>query len=689
MPKKCKKIDRYFQLCLICYKMILMEKIFIDLSSIDSTNKEYYQKDITNTHFYGFPIEPIISAEQRLKDKSIPSIAYFSMEYGLAPSVYHTFESQNEIDESNVSQSSEVFSNLKQMDYFHTISMLRLLDLPIYSGGLGVLAGDTLKSSADLGISLVGIGILWHKGYFQQKFWFRGGGQFPEELSWDPETYPGLFPTNKIVEIDLSGHKLKLKIWKYYVYSYDLKNVIPLVLLDATHDDNPEYLHNLTDQLYRSTNAWIKITQRMILGIGGIKALETLGYNVHRYHLNEGHAAFAFVEKALSCNDNLDSLKSKFAYTCHTPVEAGHDRFNFLEIEAAAGRERTEIIRRFGTDSHDPNLANLTLLCLNACGFVNGVSKRHGEVMRIQFPSYKEKIKTITNGVHSYTWISEPIKEILKKYKSIIGDFESDPTNLRNVEKLKNDISFRNDIWQAHFENKKQLADILKHWFFKPEVFTIVWARRFANYKRPTLLFVDTNKLVDFSRNIGELQIIIAGKAHPADIGAAGFMDQIMEKINQLGGQRKTLRIMFLENYDTYFAKILTSSADVWLNNPLPPFEASGTSGMKAIINGVVQLSTLDGWVVEAQDKNIGKIFGYIPKNGEIGSESDLKISQDSIELYSALSDLMKQYYNTQNKKEDISNSKWIDMMINCITEASYFSTHRMVKEYKSQIWDK
>lgn len=664
-----------------------MQREIIDLTGLDAS-KERYLKDVSDSKFYGFPVEPILSAERDLRDPAKPSIAYFSMEYGLAPSIYHTFETENEIDESNVTRNHEIFSNLKQMDYFHQISVEKLLDLPIYSGGLGVLAGDTLKSAADLGVSLVGLGVLWHKGYFQQKFWFRGGGQFPEELSWDPDSYPGLIPLDKTVEIDLSGAKLKLRLWKYYVYSYDLKKVVPLVLLDATHPDNPDYMHELTDQLYRSTNAWIKITQRMILGVGGIKALEALGYNVSKYHLNEGHAAFAFVEKARVAQD-IEGLKKQFAYTCHTPVEAGHDRFDFMEVEAAAGHERTEIFRRFGTDPHNANVANLTALCMNACAHVNGVSKKHGEVTRIQFPSHRDKIESITNGVHTFTWMSDPVKEALIKHKTVIGDFEADPTLLANAAKLKRDPVFRSDLWAAHLRNKEQLAEMFKHWFFNPQAFTVSWARRFANYKRPTMLFHDINKLVEFSKNIGELQIIIAGKAHPADTFAAGFMDQIMEKINHLGGQRKTLRVLFLENYDTYFAKLLTSSVDVWLNNPLPPFEASGTSGMKAIIDGVAQLSTLDGWVVEAADKGIGEIFGYIPGEGEIGSEADLKMEQDAAALYQSLSKLMGIYYDTVSGREDIASSKWIDMMVNCVEQSSYFSTHRMVREYKELIWDK
>jgi len=656
-----------------------MDKNILDLIGID-TSKEEYLKDISDSKFYGFPIEPIINAEKALRAKDTPSVAYFSMEYGLAPSIYHTFETKNEIDESNVSRNHEIFSNMNQMDYFHHIVIEKLLDLPIYSGGLGVLAGDTLKSAADMGVSLVGIGILWHKGYFQQKFWFRGGGQFPEELSWDPESYPGLIPLDKTVEIELCGHKLKLKLWKYYVYSYDLKKVIPLVLLDATSEENPDYMHELTDQLYRSTNGWIKLTQRMILGIGGVKALEALGYDVSKYHLNEGHAAFAFVEKARTTQD-VEALKNIFAYTCHTPVEAGHDRFDFQEVEGAMGPERTEIVRRFGTDSKHGNVANLTMLCMNACNFVNGVSQKHGEVTRLQFPQYRDKIKSITNGVHTFTWMSDSIKKALIKHKNEIGDFESDPKLLVNVKKLSGNDGFRKDLMAAHIDNKKHLESMLKHWFFDHKVFTIAWARRFANYKRPTMLFQDLNRLIEMTKNIGDLQIIIAGKAHPADWSASQGMDEIMEKINQLGGQRKNLRVMFLENYDTYFAKLLASSVDVWLNNPLPPFEASGTSGMKAIANGVLQLSTVDGWVVEAADKGIGELFGYVPAEGELGSEADLKLSDDSKALYAALSKLMTTYYKDE--------PSWIDMMINCISEAGFFSTQRMVGEYNSLIWTK
>jgi glycogen phosphorylase len=659
------------------------QKIF-DLIQLDSARAKQ-TPDITDQEFCGFPSEPLIKAEEALLAKDRPAIAYFSMEYGLAPSIYQLFKSSAPTSKQNMSSDHEVFSNIKDMDYYHFLPINKILDLPIYSGGLGVLAGDTLKSAADLHVPLVAIGILWHKGYFKQKFWFRYGGQFPEALTWDPNSYPGLVPLKTRITIPLSGTELHLKLWKYYVYANDKSHVIPLVLLDAEVAENPDYLRELTHQLYRSTNAWLKVAQRMILGIGGIRALDALGYSVSQYHLNEGHAALAFVERAL--HNDPAAVGKVFNYTCHTPVEAGHDRFNFSELEAALGKPGTDLVRQYGRDEKNGALANLTMLALNTSNHVNGVAQQHGRVMHLQFPNYRDKIQSITNGVHAHTWLSTSIRDLLLKYKNEIGDLERDPNCLVNVKKLIGHDQFREELWQAHAANKKVLADFLKFWFFKPDVFTIAWARRIATYKRPALLFQDINRLVKISREVGQLQIVIAGKAHPEDTPAAAHMGEILEQINILNGEMKTLRVVFLENYDTYFAKLMTSSVDVWLNNPLPPFEASGTSGMKAILNGVLQLSTIDGWIVEAVDLGIGKLFGYQASLDKLGSETDLKMKEDSAALYTKLEEMIPLYYAAQQGKRKANESEWIDMMINAIAAGGYFNTQRMVQEYQQKIW--
>ncbi|MFA5035145.1 MAG: alpha-glucan family phosphorylase [Candidatus Margulisiibacteriota bacterium] len=660
-----------------------MRNKFIELSQLDTSDK--YLKDINDREFFGYPIESIIKAEERLRDQQTASIAYYSMEFGLAPSVYHTFKTVNPISQLNKISRHEVFSNMKDMDYYHHLNLPlnKLLDLPIYSGGLGVLAGDSLKSAADLGVSLAGLGIMWHKGYFKQKFWFRAGGQLPEKLAWDPDTYPGLIPLKNKVTITLSGQPLRLKLWKYYVFSHDQKNVVPLVLLDANLDENPEYFKELTEQLYRSSNSWIKIAQRMILGMGGVNACDVLNYAINKNHLNEGHAAFAFVEKAKKTDP--ESLKNSFAYTCHTPVEAGHDRFDMQELAAALGHEGIEIVKKYGRDHKNHNVANLTQLAMTTSNHINAVAQKHGEVTRLQFPEFKEKIQSITNGIHTFTWLSDSFNALFDKYQAQIGDWHADPTLLKNVVNLRNNNDFRLDIWRAHQDNKQILAKMLEYWYFDHNTFTIGWARRIAPYKRPSLLLQDPNRLIEIARKYGQLQIVIAGKAHPADVPASVHMDEMLEKITLLNGERKLLRICFLENYDTYFGKLLTNSVDVWLNNPLPPFEASGTSGMKAILNGVLQLSTLDGWVVEAADKGIGKIFGYVPPPGEIGNETDLKMTEDSKALYNALEEMAASYYGTV--KGNLSQSEWIDMMINCVAQSAFFSTHRMVGEYNDKIW--
>ena len=661
-----------------------MQKQLIDLIKLDTAN-EIYLNNISDEEFFGYPIGPIIEAEERLLAKDKSSIAYFSMEYGLAPSVYHAFRSKNELDERNILSDHEVFSNMKDMDYYHSLPIRKMLDLPIYSGGLGVLAGDTLKSTADHGLSMAAIGILWNKGYFKQKFWFRSGGQLPEYLRWDPNSYPGLIPITPKITINLSGQEVRLNMWKYYVYSYDLKHALPLILLDSNVPENPPYFQELTDQLYKSTSGWIKLCQRAILGIGGVKALDALGYSVDKYHLNEGHAALAVVERTKG--GDLESSKKMFAYTCHTPVEAGHDRFDMQELEAVLGPEKSELVKKFGRDEKNYNVANFTQLAINTSSSVNGMARKHGEVMRLQFPKYKDLIRSITNGIHSHTWMSKTTLDFLSKYKDKIGDFEADPTLLAHVNNLKEDADFRKGLWEMHLNNKQALAEFLKFWRFDNTTFTISWARRLATYKRPTMLLHDPNRLLDIARRFGPLQIIIAGKAHPADLPATMHLDAMLERIALLGGERKVLRICFLENYDTYFANLLTTGVNVWLNNPLPPFEASGTSGMKAIVNGVLQLSTLDGWVVEAADKGIGRIFGYVPPPGEIGSESDLKLDEDSKELYRNLEEMMTIYYNTARGSVRTEESEWVDMMINCIATAGFFNTHRMVAEYNDTIW--
>lgn len=651
---------------------------------------EKYSKDITSGSYFGFPLESIVQAEKRLSAADEPSVGYFSMEYGLGTSVYNSFQSAAPTSESNMLPKQNIFSNMRIRDYYFQFKIdPRMMDLPLYSGGLGVLAGDTLKSAADLNISFAAVGILWRKGYFKQNFWFKDG-QVPEELNWDPSSYPGLVPLDTMIKIPLRDGELSLRLWKYYVYGYDKKHAVPLILLDSDVEENKPDQRKLTDQLYRSDDSYIKIMQRVILGIGGVKAFGALGYNIKKYHLNEGHAAMAFIEMADALDkDRLAELESNFVYTCHTPVAAGHDRFALKDLKKILPEENIDFMKRNGAED---SLANLTLLLMSCCGHVNAVSKKHGEITRMQFPEYAGKIQFITNGVHIPTWISEDIAQLLKKYENETGKCAYGHAELKDLDKLRGDVQFRTDLWNAHQANKRRLESVFENWDIKEDSFTLCWARRIAAYKRPGLLFQNPRRLVEIAKKYGPIQIIIAGKAHPNDSLVGTYINNIMNAIDSLGSQESVLRIIMLENYDIFFGKLLTNSVDVWLNTPLPPFEASGTSGMKAILNGVVQLSTLDGWVVEAAAEatgaGIGEIFGYQHKQADpIGNELDLRLDSDSAELYNALEKLVKLYYETNKDGKVDIGSKWIDIMINCMVQGHYFNTCRMIQEYRDKMW--
>lgn len=642
--------------------------------------------NLTRDSFFGFPLEPILSAERALHDRASRAIAYFSMEYGLSSNTYNVFRSSRPIAPQNYSSKHNVFSNLRAMDYYLSVKTGHVLDLPIYSGGLGVLAGDTLKSAADRAVPLVAVGILWNKGYFKQNFWFKDG-QIPEETDWDPRSYPGLVPLTTRVEIPLKKDRLHLRLWKYFVYSYDQRHVVPLILLDSHLPENNEYFRSLTDQLYRSDNAEWKILQRLILGIGGMKAIEQIGYQIEHFHLNEGHAALAFVEAARKVPAaQLDSLKTHFAYTCHTPVAAGHDRFQRKLLQEILPEGEFDILKKYGTDPDHSDLINLTQLAMNTSNHINAVARKHGEVTRMQFPQHRSRIDTVTNGVHHHTWTSNPISALLDKYSDTFGDWRKDPSRLKRALDLQHNRDFRYELWLAHQTNKTKLVSYLKSWGINENIFTIAWARRIAAYKRPSLILQDVERLLALAENNGPIQIILAGKAHPKDDIAFTYVNEMLTRIDALEKHRDRLRVLMLENYDTYFGKLLSAGVDVWLNNPLPPFEASGTSGMKAILNGVLQLSTLDGWVVEAADKNVGWIFGWEHHSEQIGDEKELRLKEDSGRLYDMLDGVMKLYYET-NRTGKFWDSEWVTKMIHCIAEGAYFNTDRMVSEYQSKIW--
>jgi len=460
-------------------------------------------------------------------------------------------------------------------------------------------------------------------------------------------------------------------------------------LLDSNVQENPPHFRTLTDQLYRSDEVWWKIYQRAILGIGGMKALQSLGYQISQFHLNEGHAAFALLEQYVNLEDKsrMEALKENFYFTCHTPVAAGHDRFMIKDIAKVLPDEYVRAAELYGKESPNSEQINLTYISLNNCRKVNAVAQKHGEVMRWQFPMYASKIDAITNGIHTHTWVSDSFQKLFDKYPDTFGDWRKNPENLAQVRSLKNNDGFRRDLFLAHQVNKQNLMRIIKHWRCKENIFTLGWARRIAGYKRPALMFYSMDKILELAYEIGPIQIILAGKAHPNDDIGGAHIDEILDHIDQLNDHKEVIRVMILENYDTFFGKLLTNSVDVWLNNPLPPFEASGTSGMKAILNGVLQMSTVDGWVVEAEKDDIGWLFGYRHQSGDIGKETNLRLAEDSLALKDTLKEALTLYYQTNQNGQINVQSPWIDKMIHCIEKSAFFNTQRMIQQYNEMMW--
>jgi len=639
-----------------------------------------YAADVKDASYFGFPVSGILEGEKALRTAQRKPVAYFSMEYGLATNSYNVFQGARPVSEDNLISENEIISNDRVRDYLFSLKSTdhQLLDLPIYSGGLGVLAGDTVKTAADMHLPFAAVGVLWNKGYFRQRFWFKYG-QLPDEMRWDPWTYPGLIPLEDKVTVALKDKSVTLRLWKYYVYSAKRDYAVPLILLDSNVDENDAVSRTYTDQLYRSDDVRGKLIQRVLLGMGGVKALEVLGYPIALHHMNEGHAAFAFVAKARQAGeDQEEALKEKFVYTCHTPVPAGHDRFVMSQIDETLVPEDAAVARRYGAEGEKGETLNLTLLAMNAARAINAVSRKHGDVTRLQFPEHAPRIQSVTNGVHFPTWVSEPVLKALDGFAPALGDFRADPKLLSRVVDLKGDPAFRAALWQAHQENKGRLAALLKNWRIRPDVLTVAWARRIAAYKRPSLLFHDLERLKELTRRVGPLQVLYAGKAHPNDNLAFTYINEIMNAIDKAEDAEGNLKIIMLENYETSIAKVLVACVDVWLNNPLPPYEASGTSGMKALANGVVQLSTSDGWVIEAADKGVGRLFGYQDTGETFSEKLDLRLPEDADALY---------VYYKGARAEGGYPEAWMDMMVNCLAQAGTFSTHRMVEEYRRLIW--
>lgn len=588
--------------------------------------------------------------------------------------------------------------------------------LPIYSGGLGVLAGDHLKAASELGLPLVGVGLCYQRGYFQQYLNMDG---------WQQETYPvndfynlplTLEKDNNgnpiTISVDLPGRSVKAIIWRAQV------GRIPLYLLDTNIDENNKRDQDLTDYLYGG-DLETRVQQEILLGMGGFKALKALGINPTILHINEGHSAFLSLEKiktymkenSLSFKEAIELTRTSNIFTTHTPVPAGIDIFPIMLMDKyfssyynELGISRDEFLALGRKNQFDRfEDFNMAVFAIRLSSYTNGVSKLHGEVSRKMWqsmwpdlPVEEIPITSVTNGIFPQAWISRDMIELFNRY---LGSQWMD-----NI--YKQDTWFRVDtipaeeLWRTHERRRERLIVFTRRRLHQqlqqrgatqvelteadevldPEALTIGFARRFATYKRATLLFRDLERLAAiFGNKEKPVQIIFAGKAHPLDNKGKEFIKEIVQVAKK---QQFRHNIVFIENYDMNVARYLVQGVDIWLNNPMRPQEASGTSGMKVCFNGGINCSVLDGWWAE----------GFMPGNGWAIGKGESYENQDYQNLVesNAIYDLLEKeivplFYD---RTSDGLPKKWVNMIkMNMKTTCPVFNTYRMVQEYTDLLY--
>jgi starch phosphorylase len=560
---------------------------------------------------------------------------------------------------SSKSSQHEAIPSGGQVAYF-SMEIAIQPSMPTYAGGLGVLAGDTLRSAADLGVPLVAFTLLHRKGYFQQHLGATGV-QTEDVQPWKPADFCREEPAR--VTVSIEGRVVTIRAWRYELKG-SFGHVVPIFLLDTDLDGNSGWDCGLTDHLYGGDTNY-RLQQEIVLGMGGVRMAKALGLHVNVYHMNEGHAALltlALLESQLgggplgaATDADIEAVRRKCVFTTHTPVSAGHDRFSTEQSIRILGPERTARLENLGC--FRDGLLNMTLLALQFSRYANGVAMQHGKVSRAMFPEFA--IDTITNGVHAPTWISEPVQRMLDEH---IPSWRRDNLYLRNAIDLP-----ETEMLAAHARAKEELlAEVGSRTalVLDPKVLTLGFARRAATYKRATLMFTDPERLKAIAAKAGGLQILYAGKAHPQDEPGKALIQQVVAEAGKLSNDN--LRIVYLENYAWDLGARLTAGVDVWVNTPRRPYEASGTSGMKAAMNGVPSLSILDGWWIEGC---IEGVTGWAIEDGANDAE-------EATALYNKLEAAVVPLYRDDKEK-------WARLMRTTLAfNGSYFNTNRMVKQY-------
>jgi len=539
-------------------------------------------------------------------------------------------------------------------------------DIPTYAGGLGVLAGDMVRSASDLMLPMVAVCLISRAGYFRQKL-DADGRQTEQPHFWQPQAWSTLLDAK--VAVNIEGRSVWVGAWLYVVEGH-IGGKQPVLLLDTDFDENLAEDRELTHYLYGGNQDY-RLKQEIILGIGGVRLLHALGFSILHYHMNEGHSAllgvellhrFAYRQEELRQGEpryDVPRVREMCSFTTHTPVEAGHDHFPYALVNRIFDHryDLAQIQALGGLDD-----LNMTRLALNLSEYINGVANSHAAVSSKMFPGYR--VHAITNGVHPYTWTAADFSML---YDTYIPGWCHEPELLNRVECCISDSDIRN----AHAQSKLKLIDFLQSSTgvkLDPNIAIIGFARRMTAYKRPEMLFSDMERLKGISRRY-PMQIVISGKAHPSDQEGKALIYQLHQLAKQLEGIIPTV---YIADYDMVIAKSLISGSDIWLNTPLRPYEASGTSGMKAAFNGVPSLSVLDGWWAE------GCIEGVTGWAIEDENGCDAEALYDKLEAV-----VLPTFYHQDA-------TLWTRIMKSTISKnASYFNSHRMMRRYQIEAYRK
>src|SRR5246127_658579 len=536
-------------------------------------------------------------------------------------------------------------------------------NMPTYSGGLGMLAGDTLRSAADLGAPVVAVTLVYRKGYFRQLL-DTSGNQSEQPQQWEPERT--LKAVEGHVSVEIEQRQVWIRAWQYDVKGVD-GDTVAVYLLDTNLPDNSDWDRQLTDSLYGGAEKY-RLAQEITLGLGGLKLLQKLGYDkIQAYHMNEGHSALlalGLLERRLDQSFagrvkqlDIDGIRRMCIFTTHPPVPAGLEQFPKPLVKQLLGDERVNLLEE--TQALHNDALNMTYLALRFSGYVNGVAMRHGEVSRGMFPNYA--IAAITNGVHARTWTSPAFCELFDSY---IPGWRTDNNYLRYAISIPLE-----DIRAAHAKSQEALFHEIRQRTgvaLDPKAFTMGFARRASTYKRANLLFHDAERLKRIARDVGSIQLVYGGKAHPRDDGGKKIIRQVFDGAALLSD---VIRTVYVENYDMRWGQLITSGVDMWLNTPMRPQEASGTSGMKAALNGVPSFSVVDGWWAEGW---IEGVTGWAIGNAEVTEDPGSEVST----LYDKLErQILPMFYGKSQRYTEVMRSA-------IALNGSFFNTQRMVQQY-------